>query len=204
MLHVAHDASIVTNCYASSKTAQDLRTTAMASMVGDIGYSEGEAVLDTLQALEWQTISISVTLLVALALLLGLVIGLRWYVRGRKQRRAVENQFTTQAPSIPTVRRVKRDSMEEQASHLLGAIYDLAEGNHGQWIAVAEAAERADISFTATDYYPSFQYLKQSGLITTDNLVYNEVCKLTPRGIRVMEQVVSSTVPSDSVYSPKG
>jgi hypothetical protein len=178
-------------------------------MVGDIGYSEGEVALDILQdsrwqPLEWQTISIFVTLLVALALLLGLVIRLRWYIRGRKQRRVVENQFTNQAPSIPTVRRVKRDSMEEQASQLLRAIYNLAEGNHEQWVAVAEAAERASIPFTATDYYPSFQYLKQSGLITTDNLVYNEVCKLTPRGIRVMEQIVSSMVPSDSMYSPKG
>jgi hypothetical protein len=94
--------------------------------------------------------------------------------------------------------------MEEQASQLLRAIYDLAEGNHEQWVAVAEAAEKAGIPFTAMDYYPSFQYLKQSGLITTDNLVYNEVCKLTPKGIRVMEQVVSSMVPSDSRYSPKG
>jgi hypothetical protein len=161
-------------------------------------------VLDTLQALEWQTISVSATLLVALALLLALVIGLRWFIRGRKQRRAVENQFTHQAPPIPTVRRVQRDSMEEQASQLLRAIYDLAEGNNGQWVAVAEAAEKASIPFTVTDYYPSFQYLKQSGLITTDNLVYNEVCKLTPEGIRVMEQLVSSMVPSDSTYSSKG
>jgi hypothetical protein len=202
MLHVAHNASIVTNCYANSRTVQDLRTAAMTSMVGDIGYTEGEAVLDVPQALEWQTISIFVALLVAL--LLVLVNRLRWHIRGRKHGRAVENQFANQAPSIPTVRRVKRDSMEEQASHLLRAIYDLAEGNHGQWVAVAEAAEKAGIPFTATDYYPSFQYLKQSGLITTDNLVYNEVCKLTPRGIRVMEQVVSPTAPSDSVYSPKG
>ncbi len=161
-------------------------------------------MLDTLQALEWQTISVSATLLVALALLLALVIGLRWFIRGRKQRRAVENQFTHKAPPIPTVRRVQRDSMEEQASQLLRAIYDSAEGNHGQWVAVAEAAEKAGIPFTVTDYYPSFQYLKQSGLITTDNLVYNEVCKLTPEGIRVMEQVVSSMVPSDFMYSSKG
>jgi hypothetical protein len=157
---------------------------------------------------EWQTLSFFVTLSVALALfltvLLTLVNRLRWYIRGHKQRRVVENQFTNQAPPIPTVRRVERDSMEEQAAKLLRTIYDLAEGNAGQWVAVAEAAERADIPFTATDYFPSFQYLKQSGLITTDNLVYNEVCKLTPKGIRVMEQVVSSTASSNSVYSPKG
>jgi len=94
--------------------------------------------------------------------------------------------------------------MEEQASQPLSAIYDLSEGNHEQWIAVAEAAERADVPFTVKDYYPAFQYQKQLGLITTDNLVYNEVCKLTPKGIRVMEQVVSSMVPSNSMYSPKG
>jgi hypothetical protein len=94
--------------------------------------------------------------------------------------------------------------MEEQASQLLRAIYDLAGGSPRQWVAVTEAAEKADVPFTAKDYYPSFQYLKQAGLITTDNLVYNEVCKLTPKGVRVMEQVVSSMVPSDSVSRPKG
>ena len=153
---------------------------------------------------EWQPNSVLVTLLVALALLLGLAQGLRWYIRRRRERRIVENKSANRVPPIPTVRRVKRDSMEEQAAQLLRAIYDLAEGNYGQWVAVAEAAERADIPFTATDYYPSFQYLKQSGLITTDNLVYNEVCKLTPKGIRVMEHVVSSMAPADSMYSPKG
>jgi hypothetical protein len=166
-------------------------------------------VLDILQdsrwqTLEWQTISVSVMLLVALALLLVLVNRLRQYVRGRKQGQVVENQFANRTPPIPTVRRVKRDSMEEQACQLLRAIYDLAEGNHEKWVAIGEAAERADIPFTATNYYPSFQYLKQSGLITTDNLVYNEVCKLTPKGIKVMEQVARSMVPSDPVYSPKG
>src|ERR671916_515727 len=178
---------------------------------GGIGYSEGEVMLDFLQDLrwetisEWQTNSVFVTLFVALALLVGLVNGLGWYLRGRKRRQVVEKkQFVNQAPPIPTVRRVKRDSMEEQAAQLLRAIYDLAEGNYGQWVAVAEAAERADIPFTATDYYPSFQFLKQSGLITTDNLVYNEVCRLTPKGIRVMEQVTSSMAPSNSMYRPKG
>jgi hypothetical protein len=167
-------------------------------------------MLDFLQDLRWETISewqpniVLVTLLVALALLLGLAQGLRWYIRRRRERRIVENKSANRIPPIPTVRRVKRDSMEEQAAQLLRAIYDLAEGNHGQWVAVAEAAERADIPFTAKDYYPSFQYLKQSGLITTDNLVYNEVCKLTPEGVRVMEQVLGSMVPSDSMSSPKG
>ncbi len=167
-------------------------------------------MLDFLQDLRWETISewqpnsVLVTLLVALALLLGLAQGLRWYIRRRRERRIVENKSANRASPIPTVRRVKRDSMEEQAAQLLRAIYDLAEGNNGQWVAVAEAAERADIPFTAKDYYPSFQYLKQSGLITTDNLVYNEVCKLTPEGVRVMEQVVTSNVPSDSMSSPRG
>jgi hypothetical protein len=213
MLHVVHDASMITNCYANSRTEQDSRPFKgrWKCLHGGIGYSEGEVMLDFLQDLrwetisEWQTNSVFVTLFVALALLVGLVNGLGWYLRGRKRRQVVEKkQFANQAPPIPTVRRVKRDSMEEQAAQLLRAIYDLAEGNYGQWVAVAEAAERADIPFTATDYYPSFQYLKQSGLITTDNLVYNEVCKLTPKGIRVMEHVVSSMAPADSMYSPKG
>jgi hypothetical protein len=94
--------------------------------------------------------------------------------------------------------------MEQQAQQLLKAIYDLAEGSPGQWVAVAEAAERADMPFTAKDYYPSFQYLKQSGLVTTDNLVHNEVCRLTPKGIRKIEQAVGSMIPPDSMYSPKG
>jgi hypothetical protein len=153
---------------------------------------------------EWQIYSVLVTGFVALALLVGLANGLGGYIRGRKRRRAVEPRFASQATPIPTVRRVKRDSMEEQASQLLRAIYDLAEGDIRQWVAVAEAAERANMPFTAKDYYPSFQYLKQSGLITTDKLVYNEVCKLTPKGARVMERVLSSEVPSDSMSSPKG
>jgi hypothetical protein len=166
-------------------------------------------MLDILQDLRWEPISewqiytVLVTGFVALALLVGFANGLGGYIRGRKRRRAVEPRFTSQATPIPTVRRVKRDSMEEQASQLLRAIYNLAEGDNGQWVAVAEAAERANIPFTAKDYYPSFQYLKQSGLITTDKLVYNEVCKLTPKGARVMEQVLSSKVPSDSMSSPK-
>jgi hypothetical protein len=167
-------------------------------------------MLDILQDLrwdpisEWQIYSVLVTGFVALALLVGLANGLGGYIRGRKRRRAGEPRFASQATPIPSVRRVKRDSMEEQAAQLLRAIFDLAGGNHGQWVAVAEAAEKADIPFTAKDYYPSFQYLKQSGLITTDNLVYNEVCKLTPKGVGVMEQVLSSKVPSGSASSPKG
>ncbi len=161
-------------------------------------------MLDVLQDSEWQTISLFVTPLVALALLLGLAIGLIWHLRRRKARQIVENRVADRVPPIPTVRRVKRNSMEEQASQLLRAIYDLAGGNSGQWVAVAEAAERADIPFTAKNYYPSFQYLKQSGLITTDNLVYNEVCKLTPKGARVMGQVAGSMVPSDSISGQKG
>ncbi len=153
---------------------------------------------------EWQTISVLVTLSAVLVLLVGLVTELRWYIRRRKRRRIGEKQVTTQASPVPTVRRVKRDSMEEQAAQLIRAIYDLAEGSQERWVAVAEAAERADVPFTAKDYFPSFQFLKQSGLITTDNLVYNEVCRLTPKGIRVMEQVTSSMAPSNSMYRPKG
>ena len=161
-------------------------------------------MLDILQDFEWQTISPYVTLLVALALLLGLAVGLRWHIRRRKARQIVENRVADRLPPIPTVRRVRRDSMEEQASQLLRAIYDLAEGSTGKWVAVAEAAEKADIPFTAKDRYPSFQYLKQSGLITTDNLIFNEVCKLTPKGVRAMEQVLSSMASSDSTSSQKG
>jgi hypothetical protein len=149
-------------------------------------------------------LSLFLTLAVAVTLLVGLVVGMSRYIRRRKARQPVENRVADRVPPIPTVRRVRRDSMEEQASQLLRAIYDLVDGNSGQWVAVAEAAEKSDIPFTAKDYYPSFQYLKQSGLITTDNLVHNEVCKLTPEGVRVMEQVASSIVPSDSMSGPKG
>jgi hypothetical protein len=81
--------------------------------------------------------------------------------------------------------------MEKHTYQLLRAIYDLAEGNPGQWVAGADAAERADIPVTTRDYDLLFRYLRQSGLITTDNLVHNEVCRLTPKGIRVVEQVVA-------------
>jgi hypothetical protein len=161
-------------------------------------------VLDILQDLDWQRIGLLVTLLIALVLLMALGNKLGRYIRERKRRREVEDKFSGQAPPISSVKRVARHSLEAQAYKLLEAIYDLAEGNPGQWVAGAEAAERAGIPFTMQDYDPLFRYLKQSGLVTTGNLVYNEVCKLTPKGVRVMEQPVSSIGPPDSMYSQKG
>jgi hypothetical protein len=155
-------------------------------------------VLEIIRDPAWQSIGVLVALLIAF------IGGLRWYIRGRKPRQDVESAFSAQAPPITSVRRVPRQSMEQQAQQLQRAIYDLAEGNPGQRVAIAEAAERASIPFTAKDYNSPSQYLKQSGLITTDNLIHNEACKLTPNGIRVMEQLVSSMSPSDSMYSPKG
>ena len=161
-------------------------------------------MLETLQDPTWQRVGLLVTLLIALALLIALGNRLVRYIRERKRRREVENKFSGQVSPISSVKRVARHSLEEQAYKLLEAIYDLAEGNPGQWVAGAEAAERAGIPFTRQDYDPLFRYLKQSGLVTTGNLVYNEVCKLTPKGVRVMERPVSSIVPPDSMYGQKG
>ncbi len=162
-------------------------------------------MLDILHDPNWQRIGGFVVLFVALALLVALLSGLRWYIRGRIQRREIENLFSHQAPPRSSVTRVERHSIEEQAYRLLGAIYDLAEGNPKQWVAGAEAAKKAGIPFTTQDYDPLFRHLRQSGLITTENLTFNEFCKLTPRGIRVMDQMVSSTTPPDPthVYTPK-
>ena|SRR5215207_3966184 len=159
-------------------------------------------MLDILRDPDWQRVGLLVTLLVC-ALLIALGKRLGRYIRERKQRRELENKFSGQAPPVSSVRRVARHSLEEQAYKLLEAIYDLAEGNPKQWVAGAEAAKRASMPFTTQDYDPLFRYLKQSGLITTENLVYNEFCKLTPKGIRVMEHAVSSVVPPDSMYSQK-
>jgi hypothetical protein len=160
-------------------------------------------MLETLQEPTWQRVSLLVALLIALVLLIALGNRLVRYIRERKRRQEVEKKFSGQAPPISSVKRVARHSLEEQAYKLLEAIYDLAEGNPGQWVAGAEAAERAGIPFTRQDYDPLFRYLKQSGLVTTDDLVYNEVCKLTPKGVRVMEQAVSSIVHPDSMYGQK-
>ncbi len=161
-------------------------------------------MLDVLQDPNWPGIDFFVTLLVALAVLVALVSRLGWYIRGRKQRRE-EKQFSNLAPPpMSSVRRVPRHSTEEQAYQLFEAIYELAEGNPEQWVAGPEAAERAGIPFTPQDYDPLFRYLKQSGLITTENLVHNQVCKLTPKGVRVMERVANPVTTPDSVYSPKG
>ena len=161
-------------------------------------------MLDILQDSDWQRVGLLVTLSLALVLLIALGNRLGRYLRERKRRREVESKLSGQAPPVSSVRRVARHSMEERAYKLLGAIYDLAEGNPRQWVAGAEAAERAGIPFTMQDYDPLFRYLKQLGLVTTGNLVYNEVCKLTPKGVRVMEQAVSSKVSPDSMYSQKG
>ena len=147
-------------------------------------------MLDILQDTNWPEIGDAVPGLVVLTLLAALISGLRWYNRRRKQRREAKKLFSDVAPPpVASVRRVPRYSTEEQARQLFEAIYDLAEGNPGRWVAVPEAAERASIPFTTQDYEALFRHLKQSGLITTDNLVHNEVCKLTPKGAKVMERV---------------
>ena len=157
-------------------------------------------MLDVLQDPNWPRIGFFVTLLIALTLLVALVSGLGWYIRGRKQRREEEKQFSNLAPPpTSSVRRVPRHSTEERAYQLFEAIYDLAEGNPEQWVAGPEAAERAGIPFTPQDYDPLFRYLKHSGLITTDNLVHNDVCKLTPKGARLMEQAANSVVAPNSI-----
>jgi hypothetical protein len=143
-------------------------------------------VLEILRDPAWQSIGVLVALLVAL------ISGAGWHIRARRQRQEVENAFSAQVVApISSVRRVPRHSMEKHTYQLLRAIYDLAEGNPGQWVAGADAAERADIPVTTRDYDLLFRYLRQSGLITTDNLVHNEICRLTPKGIRVVEQVVA-------------
>jgi hypothetical protein len=82
--------------------------------------------------------------------------------------------------------------MEQRAHQLLRAIFHLAGDHTGQRVAGAEAAERARIPFTTQDYDPLYRYLRQSELIFTHNLVHNEVCKLTPKGVRAAEQLVAS------------
>ncbi len=147
-------------------------------------------MLDILQNPTWPEIGVAAPLLIALTLLAAIISGSRRYSRRRKQRREVEKLFSnTTLPPVASVRRVSRYSTEEQARQLFEAIYDLAEGNPGQWVAGPEAIRRAGIPFTTQDYDSLLRHLKQSGLITTDNLVHNEVCKLTPKGARVMERV---------------
>jgi len=144
------------------------------------------AVLEILRDPMWQSIGVLVALLVAL------MSGAGWYIRARRQRQEVENAFSARVVApISSVRRVSRHAMEEQTYQLLRAIYDIAEGNSGRWVAGAEAAQRAGIPFTTQEYDLLFRYLRQSGLITTDNLIHNEDCKLTPKGVRVVEQVVA-------------
>ena len=157
-------------------------------------------MLDILQEANWSDIGVAMPLLIALTLLAALISGLRWYSHRRKQRREVEKLFSNPAsPPVASVRRVPRASTEEQACQLFEAIYDLAEGNPGQWVVGPEAVERAGIPFTTHDYDSLIRHLKQSGLITTDNLVHNEVCKLTQKGARVMERVANSVIASDSI-----
>ena len=146
--------------------------------------------MDILRDTNWPEVGVAVPVLIALTLLAALIGGLRWYSRRRKQRREAEQPFSNLAPPpIVSVRRVPRYSTEEQARQLFEAIYDLAEGNPGQWVAGPKAAEKAGIPFTTRDYDALFRHLKQSALITTDNLVQNEVCKLTQKGARIMERL---------------
>lgn len=150
-------------------------------------------MLDVLQDSNWQDIGVAVPLLIALTLIAALISGLRWYSRRRRQRREVEKLFSNPV-SLPvaSVRRLPRYSNEEQARQLFEAIYHLAEGNPGQWVSRQDAEDRVNIPLTTQDYDSLFRHLEQSGLITTDNLVHNEGCKLTQKGAGVMEQVANS------------
>jgi hypothetical protein len=150
-------------------------------------------VLEILQDSNWQDIGVAVPLLIALTLLAALISGLRWYSRRRRQRREVEKLFSNPAsPPVASVRRLPRYSNEEQARQLFEAIYNLAEGNPGQWVARQDAEDSANIPLTMQDYDSLFRHLEQSGLITADNLVHNKGCTLTPKGAGVMERVANS------------
>jgi hypothetical protein len=82
----------------------------------------------------------------------------------------------------------KRQNEKTNREALLEAIYDLAQGSPDRLVASEEAAERAGIPHTFEDFNPVASYLRDSGLIEEPGTVGLDVFRITPAGIRAVEQ----------------
>jgi hypothetical protein len=82
----------------------------------------------------------------------------------------------------------KRHDEKAKREALLEAIYALAQGRPDKLVASEQAAERADIPHTIEDFNPVARHLKDSGLIEEPGTVGLDVFRITPAGMRAVEQ----------------
>jgi len=82
----------------------------------------------------------------------------------------------------------KRHDERAKREALLEAIYALAQGRPDKLVASEQAAERAGIPHTIEDFNPVARHLKDSGLIEEPGTVGLDVFRITPAGMRAVEQ----------------
>ena len=82
----------------------------------------------------------------------------------------------------------KRHNEKTKREALLEAVYDLARGSPDKLVASEKAAERAGIPHTIQDFNPVARHLRDSGLIEEPGTAGLDVFRITPAGIRAVEQ----------------
>jgi hypothetical protein len=80
-----------------------------------------------------------------------------------------------------------QDDFDARTWRLLEAIYELANGNPGVMVSGQEAAERANIPHTTEDYDLVARHLRDSGLITAQE-IHLEVLNITPAGVSTVKR----------------
>jgi hypothetical protein len=80
-----------------------------------------------------------------------------------------------------------QDDFDARSWRLLETIYELASGNPGVMVSGQDAAQRANIPHTTENYDPVARYLRDSGLITAQD-VYLEVLNITAAGVSTVKR----------------
>lgn len=83
-------------------------------------------------------------------------------------------------------------TFEEKAFLLLKAINDLASGNPGTIVFTDHAAQKAGTT-SVEELDPIVKYLKDERLVDNMKIVHNTHLKITPAGIRVVQQMTGPT-----------
>lgn len=77
---------------------------------------------------------------------------------------------------------------DTRAYRLLEAVYDLSGGNPVQPVGGDKAAEKAGIPFTTEGYDPLVHHLTKNELVDFMGTVGTNLLRITPEGIRFIEQ----------------
>ena len=77
---------------------------------------------------------------------------------------------------------------ESRAWNFLHELYSLAHGNPKSVVVGREAAKRASIPYTTKDYHLITRRLMDSGLIEECGTIGLEIFRITPLGVRVVNE----------------